>query len=156
MGMKLRLGVATDAPELLRVTLAAIAESGYSPEQISAWSAALSESRMIDVLTRSFVMVVEEHEMIRGFATLVDRGETAGELDLWYVDPEFKKRGIGKLLVRAIEDRVRQQDMTALWVDASAPAAHRLEQLGFRIHDEYKKTVDGVVFHNTWMLKRFA
>jgi putative acetyltransferase len=100
-------------------------------------------------------MVVEQNGELLGFATLVERGETAGDLDLWYVNPDFKRRGVGKLLVRAIEDRARQQEMTAIWVDASQPATHRLEQLGYRLHDDYKKTVNGVIFYNNWMLKRF-
>lgn len=154
--MKLRLGTVDDAGEMERIAIAAIADSGYSPEQVDVWLKRFSEDRMREVCEKSFVVIVEADAEVTGFATLIDRGETAGELDLLYVSPDFKRRGVGKMLVRAIEDRVRQQDMTALWVDASAPATHRLEQLGYRVHDRYKKTVDDVVFHNTWMLKRFA
>lgn len=153
--MKLRSGTADDAGEMERIAIAAVADTGYSPEQVAAWLEGLSEERMRAACERSFVMILEAEGEIAGFATLIDRGETAGELDLLYVSPDFKKRGIGKLLVRAIEDRVRQLSMTALWVDASDPAAHRLGQLGYHVHDRHKKTVDGVVFHNTWMVKRF-
>lgn len=154
--MKLRLGTTDDAAEMERIAIAAIADSGYTPEQIDVWLAAFTEERMREICEHSFVMVVELNNEVIGFATLIERGETAGELDLFYVDPDFRRRGVGKLLVRSIEDRVRQLDMTALWVDASAPAVHRLEQLGYRVHDSYKKNVNGVVFNNTWMLKRFA
>lgn len=153
--MKLRSGTVDDAGEMERIAIAAIAESGYSPEQVDAWLGGFSEGRMREVCENSFVIVLETEGEVAGFATLVDSGETAGELDLLYVSPDFKKRGVGKLLVRAIEDRVRQQGMTALWVDASEPAAHRLEQLGYRVHERHKKIVDGVVFPNTWMVKRF-
>ncbi len=152
----LRIGNADDAAEMERVAIAAVGESGYSPEQIDVWLQAMTEDRMRDVCATSFVMIAEMNNEVAGFATLIERGETAGELDLWYVSPDFKKRGVGKLLVRSIEDRVRQLDMTALWVDASEPAVHRLEQLGYRMHDRYKKHRDGVVFNNTWMMKRFA
>lgn len=154
--MKLRLGTTDDAAEMERIAIAAIGESGYTPEQIDAWLVAFTEERMRHVCETSFVMVVEQNNEVLGFATLVERGETAGELDLWYVSPDFKRRGVGKMLVRGIEDRVRQLDMTAIWVDASLPATHRLEQLGYRVHDDYKKTVNDVVFHNTWMVKRFT
>lgn len=153
--MKLRSGTADDAGEMERIAIAAVADTGYSPEQVEVWVDALSEERMREACSSSYVMVLETQGEIAGFATLIDRGETAGELDLLYVSPDFKKRGVGKLLVRAIEDRVRQLSMTALWVDASDPAAHRLAQLGYHVHDRHKKTVDGVVFHNTWMVKRF-
>ncbi|MEY4633398.1 MAG: hypothetical protein RLZ18_770 [Actinomycetota bacterium] len=154
--MKLRLGTVNDAAEMERIAIAAIGESGYTPEQIDAWLSGFTEERMREICERSFVMVVEQNNEMLGFATLIERGETAGDLDLWYVNPDFKRRGVGKLLVRAIEDRARQQEMTAIWVDASQPATHRLEQLGYRVHDDYKKTVNGVVFYNNWMLKRFT
>ncbi len=153
--MKLRLGTIEDAAEMERVAIAAIGESGYTPEQIDAWLSGFSEERMRELCATSFVMIVEANGDVAGFATLIERGETAGELDLWYVDPDFKRRGVGKILVRAIEDRARQQEMSAIWVDASQPATHRLEQLGYRVHDDYKKTVNDVVFRNTWMVKRF-
>jgi putative acetyltransferase len=153
--MKLRLGTIEDAAEMERVAIAAIGESGYTPEQIDAWLSGFSEERMRELCATSFVMIVEANGEVLGFATLIERGETAGELDLWYVDPDFKRRGVGKILVRAIEDRARQQEMSAIWVDASQPATHRLEQLGYRVHDDYKKTINDVVFRNTWMVKRF-
>lgn len=153
--MKLRSGTADDAGEMERIAIAAIAESGYASEQVDAWLRGFSEERMREICESAFVIVLETQGEVAGFATLIDSGETAGELDLLYVSPDFKKRGVGKLLVRAIEDRVRQQGMTALWVDASEPAAHRLEQLGYRVHEHHKKTLDGVIFHNTWMVKRF-
>ena len=59
-------------------------------------------------------------------------------------------------MAQPFEDRARQLEMSAIWVDASQPATHRLEQLGYRIHDDYKKTVNGVVFYNNWMIKRFT
>lgn len=153
--LRLRSGTPDDAGEMERIAVAAVVDSGYSPEQVEVWVNGLSEEHMRAVFGHSYAMVLETNGEVAGFATLVDRGETAGELDLLYVSPDHKKRGVGKLLVRAIEDRVRQLSMTALWVDASEPAAHRLEQLGFHVHDRYNKTLDGVVFHNTWMVKRF-
>lgn len=153
--MRLRSATVDDAGAMERIAIAAIAASGYSPDQVEAWTSGFSEEVLRDVYASAFVIVMEMQGVVAGFATLVDSGETAGEMDLLYVSPDFKKRGVGKLLVRAIEDRVRQQGMTALWVDASEPAAHRLEQLGYRVHERHKKTVNGVVFHNTWMVKRF-
>jgi len=154
--MKLRLGTMNDAAEMERVAIAAIGESGYTPEQIDSWLTGFTEDHMREICDTSFVMVVELNNELLGFATLIERGETAGELDLWCVNPDFKRRGVGKILLRAIEDRARQLEMSAIWVDASQPATHRLEQLGYRIHDDYKKTVNGVVFYNNWMIKRFT
>lgn len=152
----LRTAITDDIQELTRIAHNAIARSGYSDEQILVWTRGLSEERISHAVEHDLVLVAEEGVRAKGFATLIERGENAGEIDLLYVDPDFKRSGVGRILVRGIEDTARQREMSALWVDASAPAAHRLQSLGFRIHDTYKKTVEGVVFHNTWMLKRLS
>ena len=153
--MKLRIGSTADAPDMLRIALAAIAQSGYTEAQIVAWSQDFSLEQISQGLEGSSSIVAEIDDEVVGFATLIDHGETAGELDLFYVDPRFKRRGIGKFLVRAVEDRARQIEMTCIWVDGSSPAIHRLTQLGYHVHDSNKKTVNGVEFRNAWMLKRF-
>lgn len=150
----LRTASADDVQELVRIAHNAVAQSGYTDDQIAAWTLGLTEERISASLEHDVVLVAEEGVRIKGFATLTERGENAGEIDLLYVDPDFKRRGVGRILVRGIEDTARQREMSAIWVDASAPAVHRLQSLGYRVHDDYKKTVDSVVFHNTWMLKR--
>ncbi|MFM1752687.1 MAG: hypothetical protein RL119_1649, partial [Actinomycetota bacterium] len=122
---------------------------------IAAWSTNFTEDQMTHVLENDTVIVVEMDNVIAGFATLTDQGETAGNLDLLYVDPKFSRRGVGKRLIRAIEDEALRLDMTALWVDASAPAMHRLLQLGYRPREKNKKIIDSVIFENTWMMKTF-
>ena len=153
--MKIRTGVGADVARLTQVALNAIAGSGYTAEQIAAWSTNFTEDQMTHVLENDTVIVVEMDNVIAGFATLTDQGETAGNLDLLYVDPKFSRRGVGKRLIRAIEDEALRLDMTALWVDASAPAMHRLLQLGYRPREKNKKIIDSVIFENTWMMKTF-
>ena len=152
----LRIATADDIQELVRIAHNAISQSGYSDEQIRVWTRGLNVERISMAVEHDLVLVAEEGVRIKGFGTLIERGENAGEIDLLYVDPDFKRSGVGRILVRGIDDAARQREMSALWVDASAPAAHRLSSLGFRIHDQYKKSVDGIVFHNTWMLKRLG
>lgn len=153
--MKIRAGVRADAARLTQVALNAIAGSGYTTEQIAAWSQGFTEERMKHILEDDTVIVIELDSVTAGFATLTDHGETAGNLDLLYVDPKFSRRGVGKRLIRAIEDEALRLDMTALWVDASAPAMHRLLQLGYRFREKNTKMIDSVSFENTWMMKTF-
>lgn len=150
----LRTASTDDVEELIRIAHNAVSCSGYSDEQIVVWTQGLTEKRISSAIEHDLVLVAEEGVRIKGFATLIERGENAGEIDLFYVDPDFKRSGVGRILVRGIEDSARQREMSAMWVDASEPAAHRLQSLGYRVHDDYKKTVDSVVFNNTWMLKR--
>lgn len=153
--MKIRAGVGADVARLTQVALDAIAGSGYTAEQIAAWSQGFTEERMKQVIENDAVIVVEIDNVVAGFASLIDHGETAGNLDLLYVDPKFSRRGVGKRLIRAIEDEALRLDMTALWVDASAPAMYRLLQLGYRFREKNTKMIDSVTFENTWMMKTF-
>lgn len=153
--MKIRSANTKDADEFVRIAQWGIAASGYTQEQICVWSAGFTAERMVNAIGQSISLVVEVNGEIAGFATLVERGEDGGKMDLLYVDPRFSRRGVGKLLVRAIEDEARQREMSAIWVDSSDAAVYRLQQLGYRVYERYKKNVDSVVFKNTWMRKSF-
>lgn len=154
--MKLRTAVTADVDELVRIATQAIALSGLTDEQVVAWGHECNSKIVLEALTAQSVLLVEQDHTILGFINLVERGDTAGEIKFFYVDPAFARRGVGKLLIRAIEDAARQQEMSAVWVDATELGAHRLLQLGYRVHDEYKKSIDNVLFRGTWMLKRFT
>lgn len=154
--LKIRSANITDADEFVRIAHEGIAASGYPEEQIAAWASGFTAEAMVNAIGQSISLVVEVNGEIAGFATLVDRGEDSGAMDLLYVDPKFSRRGVGKLLVRAIEDEARQREMSAIWVDSSDAAVYRLQQLGYRVHERYKKSVDSVVFKNTWMRKSFV
>lgn len=153
--MKIRSGVPDDVSRLTRVALNAIAGSGYSIEHKDLWSRTFTDEHLAHVVHEDVVIVVEMDDVVAGFASLTDQGDTAGNVDLLYVDPKFSRRGVGKRLIRATEDEALRLDMTALWVDASAPAMHRLLQLGYRPHEKHIKVIESVTFENTWMMKTF-
>lgn len=153
--MRIRFGVPDDVSQLTRVAVNAISGSGYSLEQREVWSKAFTDAYVAQVISDNVVIVVEIDDAVAGFASLKERDETGGLLDLLYVDPQFSRRGVGKLLIRSIEDEARRQEMDSIWVDASDPAMHRLQQLGYRARRKNVKTVASVTFHNTWMAKTF-
>lgn len=153
--MRIRSAVPDDVSRLTRVALNAIAGSGYSIEQKEMWSRNFTDEYLARVVRKDVVIVVDMDGVIAGFASLTDHGDTAGNLDLLYVDPTFSRRGVGKRLVRAIEGEALRLDMTALRVDASAAAMHRLLQLGYRPREKNLKIIESVTFENTWMMKTF-
>ncbi|MFM8857813.1 MAG: GNAT family N-acetyltransferase [Actinomycetota bacterium] len=153
--MKIRSGLPDDLSQLTQVALNAIAGSGYSIEQKEMWSRTFTDEDLGHILHEDVVIVVEIDGVAAGFASLTDQGDTAGNLNLLYVDPKFSRWGVGKRLVRAIEDEALRLGMTALWVDASEPAVHRLLQLGYRPHEKNIKVIESVTFENTWMRKMF-
>ncbi len=153
--MNIRSGIPDDVSRLTRVALNAIAGTDYSIEQKETWSRTFTDEYLAQVVDEDVVIVVDMGGVLAGFASLTEMGETAGNLDLLYVDPTYSRRGIGKRLIRAIEDEALRLDMTALWVDASAPAMHRLLQLGYRPREKNAKIIESVTFENTWMMKTF-
>ena len=81
------------------------------------------------------VLVAELDSALIGFVELSVRSPPrVGYLEGWYVEPEHRRRGVGRALVAAAEDWARGQGCkefgsdTQLWNDESA-AAHKA--LGF-------------------------
>ena len=151
--MILQAATSEDAEELTRIAHAAIASSCLSPSQVEVWTTAFTVERMASAIDEDTVLMVVQGVRILGFASLRLHGDTAGEIDLWYVDPEFSRRGVGRLVVRGVEDAARSREMDQLWVDASPAARHRLSSLGYRVHDSHVKHLGDVRFDNTWMKK---
>lgn len=151
--MRVRAAAIDDVAELTRIAHAAISASCLAPAQVEAWRAAFTEDRMRTAVGEDEVLIVHDVARSAGFASLRGHGEVDGEIDLWYVHPEFSRRGVGRLLVRAVEDAARRRGMDRLWVDASPAARHRLLKLGYRLHEPHVKELGGVVFENAWMRK---
>ncbi len=92
------------------------------------------------------LLVAEEHGKVIGFVEVglrshadgCDPTRPAGFLEGWYVDPEHRRRGVGRALVQAAEAWARSQGCTELgsdtWLDSEdSQRAH--ESLGFEVVD---------------------
>lgn len=152
--MILQTATLDDAEELTRIAHSAIAASCLSPNQAETWSTAFTLERMQAAIRDDLVLMVVQGVRILGFASLRPHGDTAGEIALWYVDPDFSRQGVGRVALRGVEDEARSQEMDQLWVDASPAATHRLSKLGYRVHDVHVKHLGEVRFDNTWMKKQ--
>jgi aminoglycoside 6'-N-acetyltransferase I len=75
---------------------------------------------------------------LRSHADGCDTARPCGFLEGWYVEPEYRKRGIGGALIRRAEEWCRDQGCTELasdtWIDeAISQRAHAA--LGFEVVD---------------------
>jgi aminoglycoside 6'-N-acetyltransferase I len=87
------------------------------------------------------------HAGLRSHADGCDPSHPVGFLEGWYVEPSFRRRGVGAQLVRAAEDWARVEGCREMasdtWIDhADSQQAH--EALGFEVVDRcvhYRKVL---------------
>jgi len=60
-----------------------------------------------------------------------------------YVDPEFRRRGIARQLMRIMIDWCRQQKFAAVYLHASKDGRHLYQSLGFEPTNEMKLKISG-------------
>ena len=126
----------------------------YSAEQVRSWLQGLSSRDYALLIEETSSFVALEDDVVIGYANLIPRGPGDGELALLYVRPDYHRQGCGRVLVEAVEREARAGSMRRLWVDASLLAAPLLETMGFQVVERRTRTVDGVDFANTWLVKR--
>jgi putative acetyltransferase len=130
-----------DAEAVLGVHYAAVQETAaadYSPEIRHDWSPPLTAER-IDSYLRSearaeettLVAVVDAR--IVGFASIV---ATLGELRAVYVRPDVGRRGVGGMLLNAVEQLARDRGVEELHLDSSLTAVRFYEKHGYLVENE--------------------
>ena len=125
-----------DARAVLELHAAAVqqlAAGSYSQAILDAWAALPVDDELVtffrsnpDEETR---IVAERGGRIVGFAALV---AGAGELRACYVHPDAARGGVGRGLVRKLEEIARAAGLKKLWLDASLNAEPFYRALGFR------------------------
>ena len=129
-----------DAAQLAFVFFASVrqGDSPYTEAQRAAWLAAKPDAetmaRRIDGL---FIAVAEEANGVTGFMGL---READGYVDLAFILPEARGKGMFRALAERIEEQARAARLSRLWTHASLMAQPAFQALGFQvIHHE---TVD--------------
>ncbi len=146
--------IAADLPALLtlfRGTVQTVNLGDYTQAQVNAWAAsALDTERWAALLrTRHTRVCVDESGQLVGFADL----EPDGHLDHLFVHTNHQRRGIGTLLLTAIEVVARHERMPVLHTEASLTARPFFEAHGFALLAEQTVWARGVAFVNFRMAK---
>ncbi|MDJ0556363.1 MAG: GNAT family N-acetyltransferase [Microcoleaceae cyanobacterium MO_207.B10] len=65
--------------------------------------------------------VVEQQQKILGTAAYypIPRGKKAVEIRKMYLLPEVRKKGLGKLLLKELENRIKECNFTEIWVETA-------------------------------------
>ena len=148
---------AADLPALLtlfRDTVQTVNLGDYTQTQVDAWAAsALDTDRWAALLrTRHTRVCADDDGHLLGFANL----EPDGHLDHLFVHKDHQRRGIGTLLLEAIEAIARREAMPILRTEASLTARPFFEAHGFALLAEQTVWAGGMAFVNFRMEKEGA
>ena len=97
----------------------------YAPEEIAAWSGGIDTDERRERIAQAIQEGTHRHLIAELQGTTVGFGVVApdeGELRAVYVDPNYGGRGIGGLLLEALEEAALSAGCRRLWLDASLNA----------------------------------
>lgn len=136
--------------ELFRETVHRVCCADYSVEQLKAWAPDfIDESAWESRFLKSYTLVAEENDSVLGFANL----EEDGNIDMFYVSAGSQGKGVGKVLLRHLENHAKGLKLDKLTSDVSLTARKFFQHAGFLTEKEYVKVRNGVEFKNTLMSK---
>ncbi len=130
--MQIRKAAISDASVLADVFYRAVREgpSPYSQAQRAAWMPRPpGREAFAERLAAKQVLLGEDRGAIIGFMTL----ETGGYIDLAYILPAYRGRGVFRALFSEIETLARQENEARLWVHASLMAQPAFQAVGFLV-----------------------
>lgn len=131
--MRIRAATALDAEEgalLLRRSITDLCEMdhGGDPSAIEAWTANKTSASWITWLeTQPFFYIVEDRNLLAGVCLL----SATGEILLNYVHPDFRFRGVSKMMLCEMEKTARRIAISALRVESTRTAYRFYAGAGF-------------------------
>ena len=78
-------------------------------------------------------MAVDEKQNIVGVIKLYERSEGVGFISHLAVAVEHQRKGVGKLLIKAVEQRARERGFKTLGAKTRMTATSYFEKIGFKI-----------------------
>ena len=93
-----------------------LCRSHYTPDQIEAWAGPKRPEQYEPLIRDLIVFVVEEGTEVVAFGAL---DGTAADIRALYVAPEFAGRGIGSMILGALESEARRLAISRLSVSAT-------------------------------------
>jgi putative acetyltransferase len=138
--------------DIYRASIEGLAADDYSESQIDAWTAAADDDEFEERLAGLLTLVATMDGSPIGFAAL----EEPGHLDLLYVHPAVARRGVGSMLVDALEKLAQARGAEKLTVEASDNSQDFFRRRGFKPLQRNSVPLGGEWFANTTMEKPLA
>ena len=150
----IRPGELHDAALLFIDTVHTVNCADYTSDQLGAWAPAGEEGvrRIVDKLVASYVLAARDEGVLVGFGSL----GADDELDMLYVAAGYTRRGIGRMLVLALEEEALRRGAYELKTCASITARPFFERLGYCVASENTVYRRGIALRNYLMRKRLS
>jgi putative acetyltransferase len=132
-------------------TIHKINAKDYSPDQVNAWApiTSLETGAWIKKWQKTPPIVAMIKEEIVGFAEFEDNGH----IDCFYCHHEFQGVGVGTVLINAIENKARKNNIPKIFAEVSLTAKPFFEAKGFNIVKKQIVNLRGVALTNFVMEK---
>jgi len=125
----------------------------YSEQQVRAWAPAVPDPEIWDARMRQrYTLVAEENGQIIAFAEL----ERDGHLDMLFCRSDAIRRGVGRSLYEAVEQRAVGLGLKHIFADASITAVPFFEHCGFSSVQQQSVIRRGIELSNFRMGKRLS
>ena len=127
----LRGGTTDDADAIFRVhrsSILTLGRTAYRPEECESWAVGLSPKKYIDAMTvgGETYFVIEMQGEVVGFCSF--KGDEVIGL---YVDPSSSRRGVGSLLLSAVEKEIFTARISTIRLNAALSALKFYQEQGF-------------------------
>ena len=153
----LRQAATSDIPALWELRTRAVAQAcvgHYDADVLALWLAAAPAPAMAEHIARGGGLVAMAHGAILGYAVLDVR---EGEVDAVFVDPVLHGRGVGRLLLEALEAAARATGHARLFLSASLNAVPFYQRAGFvALREELYPHRSGIGIPSVFMEKHLS
>jgi len=107
-----------------------IARRDYSPAQIAAWAPDAHDVAAFAARRSNRPTFVAEYKgQVAGFTDL----DGEGRIDMFYVSPDFQRRGVGSAMLRFVTARAQTERCKRLYGEVSITARPVFERHGFKV-----------------------
>ncbi len=128
-----------------------ICASHYAPEEIESWAKPRKPDHYIESIRNKEFYVAEENGAVIGFGIL---NQASGEVEAVYVMPEAVGRGIGKEILRKLEEKAQDLGLKSLHLDSSLNAVSFYRSAGFEPQEEAKHRLSSGVEIGCVLMKK--
>ncbi len=130
----IRLAQAGEAEALTELSLKSKGSNGYD----DAFMAACREELTVtDQRLAEGEYWVAESGGLRGCACLLAEPDSrSGEVHAFFIDPDWQRRGVGRLIWQKLLERAKEEGLAELHLDADPAAVPFYEAMGFKIVGE--------------------
>lgn len=125
-----------------------VGENLYSQQQIEIWKKVNTPKAIRDSFEERIIFCAFQNDQLVGTIALL-----ANEVAGLYVSHAKRKLGIGKKLLRHLEDYARKKDIKKLTLTSTISARRFYERNGYKTVKPIVVKINGVAFHETLMTK---